>query len=153
MTAAFKGFAELCEALSATTKKLEKRALIADYLKSLAVDDASRAALYLSGQPFAETDRRTLNVGGSLLSKAVAQLSGANQNAMYAAYRRHGDLGAAAFDLLEKHRNNSASLTLEDVERAFTDLAAAKVPPANSRCCLICSPKLPPSKPSTSSNS
>ncbi len=128
MTAAFKGFAELCEALSATTKKLEKRALIADYLKSLAVDDASRAALYLSGQPFAETDRRTLNVGGSLLSKAVAQLSGANQNAMYAAYRRHGDLGAAAFDLLEKHRNNSASLTLEDVERAFTDLAAAKGP-------------------------
>src|SRR5215472_17740786 len=58
MSAALKGFAELCEQLSATTKKLEKRALISDYLKSVAVEDASRAALYLSGQPFAETDRR-----------------------------------------------------------------------------------------------
>ncbi len=119
MSAALKGFAELCEQLSATSKKLEKRALISDYLKSLTVEDASRAALYLSGQPFAETDRRTLNVGGSLLSKIVSQLSGADKTAMYAAYRRHGDLGAAAFDLFQSRNDTPPSLTLEDVERAF----------------------------------
>jgi DNA ligase-1 len=128
MSAVFKGFAELCEQLSATTKKLEKRALIAGFLKSLNVEDASRAALYLSGQPFAETDRRTLNVGGSLLSKTVAQLSGADQNAMYAAYRRHGDLGAASFDLLQKRQSIASSLTLQDIERAFADIASAKGP-------------------------
>ena len=128
MSAALQGFAELCEQLSATSKKLEKRALISDYLKSLAVEDASRAALYLSGQPFAEADSRTLNVGGSLLSKTVAQLSGADKNAMYAAYRRNGDLGAAAFDLFQDRRDIAPSLTLEDVERAFEMLALAKGP-------------------------
>jgi DNA ligase-1 len=130
MSAALKGFAELCEQLSATSKKLEKRSLIADYLKSLAVEDASRAALYLSGQPFAETDRRTLNVGGSLLSTTVSQLSGADKNAMYAAYRRHGDLGGAAFDLLHNRQSLSPSLTLNDIQLAFENLASAKGPTA-----------------------
>ncbi|HVW76515.1 MAG TPA: ATP-dependent DNA ligase [Alloacidobacterium sp.] len=126
MNAAFERFARLCEQLAATSKRLEKRSLIAEYLKSLAPEDASKAALYLSGQPFAETDRRTLNVRGSALSKAVAQLSGADRNAMYAAYRRNGDLGAAAFDLLAGHHTVQASLTLQDVTRAFSELAAAK---------------------------
>jgi DNA ligase-1 len=128
MSAALKGFAELCEQLSATSKKLEKRGLISDYLKSLAVEDASRAALYLSGQPFAETDGRTLNVGGSLLSKLVAQLSSADKKAMYAAYRRHGDLGAAAFDLFQTRKDIPPALTLKDIEHAFENIAAAKGP-------------------------
>lgn len=128
MSAPLKGFAELCEQLSATSKKLEKRALTADYLKSLPAEDVSRAALYLSGQPFAETDSRNLNVGGSLLSKAVAQLSGADRDAMYAAYRQNGDLGAAAFDLFHGRQDIPALLTLEDVELAFGSLASAKGP-------------------------
>jgi DNA ligase-1 len=128
MSAAFKGFAELCEQLSATSKKLEKRALISDHLKSLAVEDASRASLYLSGQPFAEIDRRTLNVGGSLLSKAVAHRSGADKTAMYAAYRRHGDLGAAAFDLFQSRKDIPPTLTLEDIEHTFENIASAKGP-------------------------
>src|ERR1700745_2856767 len=87
-------FAELCDKLAATTKKLEKRSLIAEYLRSLSVDTAGRAALYLAGTPFTETDRRVLNTGGSLLSRAVADLSGADRSAMHTAHRRHGDLGA-----------------------------------------------------------
>ncbi len=128
MSAAFKGFAELCQQLSSTSKKLEKRSLIADYLKSLSAIDTPRAALYLSGRPFAETDRRTLNVGGSLLSKTVSQLSGADQASMYAAYRRNGDLGGAAFDLLQNRQNLLPSLALEDIEQAFEGIAAAKGP-------------------------
>ena len=126
MSADLEGFAELCQRLSATSKKLEKRSLIADYLKARATEDAAIAALYLSGQPFAETDRRNLSVGGSSLSKAVSQLSGADRNAMYAAYRRNGDLGAAAFDLLSGKHAVQPSLTLKDVEAAFANIAAAK---------------------------
>ena len=85
---AFLPFAELCDALAATTKKLEKRALIASYLKSLSVEDAGRAALWLSGAPFPETDPRVLNIGGALLQKAVFQLAGASSHALGAAYRR-----------------------------------------------------------------
>ena len=112
---AFLPFAALCDALAATTKKLEKRALIASYLQSLPVEDAGRAALWLSGTPFPETDPRVLNIGGALLQKAVVQLAGASSHVLGAAYRRHGDVGAAAADLLSGHAPVSATLTLAEV--------------------------------------
>ena len=123
-------FAALCSQLAATTKKLEKRALISAYLGGLPVEDAARASLYLAGAPFAETDRRRLQVGGAALSKAVAQLSGADAAAMHAAYRRHGDLGDAAYDLLVAQHTKEAGLTLAALEEAFTALALARGPAA-----------------------
>lgn len=136
MSSGLQQFAELCQALAATSKKLEKRALISGYLKTQKIEDAAHAALYLSGQPFAETDRRTLNVGGTLLAKAVAQLSGADRNAMYAAYRRNGDLGAAAYDLLEKQRSAASALTLDRIATAFGEIATVKGPAAKMRLVL-----------------
>jgi DNA ligase-1 len=129
----FHQFAELCDALAATTRKLEKRALMAAYLKGLPVDDAGWAALYLSGSVFAETDRRVLNVGGSLLSKAVAQLSGADREAMHTAYRRHGDFGAASQDLLHAQAGLVPSLTLAAVEAELAAIAVAQGPAAKLR--------------------
>ena len=126
--APLQAFAELCEQLAATTKKLEKRALLAAYLAELQVDDAARAALYLAGTPFAETDGRKLQVGGSTLAKAVAQLAGADAAAMHTAYRRHGDLGGAAYDLLQQARTTAPTLTLAELEEAFTALALARGP-------------------------
>lgn len=130
MSSRFRKFAECCEALAATTKKLEKRALIADDMRSLTLSDAALTALYLAGAPFAETDRRALNVGGALLSQALAEISHASPEAMHAAYRRHGDLGAAARDLLEGRSTSSAPLTLEDVEKVFAAIAVARGPRA-----------------------
>ena len=123
-------FAALCSQLAATTKKLEKRALISAYLGGLPVEDAARASLYLAGAPFAETDRRRLQVGGAALSKAVAQLSGADAAAMHAAYRRHGDLGDAAYDLLVARHMTEPGLTLAALEEAFAALALARGPAA-----------------------
>jgi DNA ligase-1 len=140
----FQSFAELNDALAATTKKLEKRAYIADYLRTLPIDDAGRAALWLSGTPFTETDRRVLSIGGALLSKAVAELSGASPAAMSAAYRRHGDMGSAAADLLLTSKKGRApasaivtlALTLEQVESALASIAEARGPAPKLRLLL-----------------
>ena len=122
---ALQPFALLCDELAATASKLKKRALLVDYLAALPDSSAALAAIYLSGQPFAEADRRTLQVGSSLLSRVLAQVSGATDAAGTAAYRRHGDLGAAAFDLLTDASHAAApSLTLNDLANAFTQLAA-----------------------------
>ena len=121
-------FAELCDKLAATTKKLEKRSLIAEYLSGLSTDDAGRAALYLAGSPFAETDRRALNAGGSLLSRAVAEISGVDRAGMHAAYRRHGDLGAAAEELLAAHKVTTPPLSLKDLEDSFVAIAEVRGP-------------------------
>jgi ATP-dependent DNA ligase len=128
MRARFHQFAELCESLAATPGKLEKRARIAEFLRNSTPPDAALTALYLAGTPFPETDRRTLNVGGSLLSKALAETAHAGPEAMHAAYRRHGDLGSAAADLLANHSPSGDPLTLSAIESVFASLAAASGP-------------------------
>ena len=130
MSAHLARFAQLCDALAATTKKLEKRDKIAEWLKGLSLEDAARGVLYLAGQPFAETDTRSLNLGGSTLTKAVAEVSRASPAAMHVAYLRHGDLGSAAEELLASDAKQTAALTLADVEGALSEIAAAKGPAA-----------------------
>src|SRR5579872_3681904 len=93
-------FAEICEAVAGTTKKLEKMRLVGDYLRSLPIDDAARAALFFTGRAFPKFSEHVTQVGGNLIWKAVAIVSGASASEMEAAYRRYGDLGGAAQELL-----------------------------------------------------
>jgi DNA ligase 1 len=132
--ALFSAVAELAERLSGEPGKLKKRAAIAEAIATVheaatESDDAGLFAMYLSGTPFAEADSRKLNAGGALLSKVLLSVSGASDAALTAAYRRHGDMGAAAFDLLMASRGfteKKAELTLMDVADAFAGMAVAK---------------------------
>jgi DNA ligase 1 len=132
--ALFSAVAELAEELAGEAGKLKKRAAIARAISSVHAaapesEDAGLYALYLAGTPFAEADSRKLNAGGALLSKALLEVSGANGIALTAAYRRHGDMGAAAFDLLMASAGfaeKKSELTLIDVADAFAGMAVAK---------------------------
>jgi DNA ligase 1 len=129
--ARFAAVAELAEALSRETGRLKKRAAIAEGIAAAHAEapesgDAGLFALYLAGTPFAEADSRKLNAGGALLSRGLLQVSGATEIALMAAYRRHGDMGAAAFDLLAEGAGRAATLTLAEVNEAFAAMAVAK---------------------------
>ncbi len=123
--ARFTGFAEVCEQLAGTTKKLEKRARIARYLLELAPDQAALAAQYLAGLVFPETAGRVLNVAGALLQKVVQQRTKATPEAMHAAYLRHGDLGAAAADLLPRQISGTP-LTLSEIQQNFVRISETR---------------------------
>jgi DNA ligase-1 len=117
--------------LAGTASRLKKRAAIeaalrAAYEASPGTTEAGLFALYVAGQPFAENDSRKLNAGGALLSRALLAVSGASEVELTAAYRRHGDLGAAAEDLLVAESPASATLTLNDVAEAFAGMAGAR---------------------------
>ncbi len=74
--------AETCERIAATSKKLEKTAVVAEYLCSRQLDDAAISAVFLSGRAFPAFDERTLQIGGSLLWKLVVELSGGSEAAL-----------------------------------------------------------------------
>jgi DNA ligase 1 len=135
MPAPLMQFVEVCQRLAETGSKLEKRSLMAEYLRGLPVHEAGLAALYLSGTPFAETDGRELKVGGALLSGVIAKLSGANQAAMHASYLRHGDLGGAAQELLHG-QSVEPTLELRSVADAFGTIASAGKPAAKQQLAL-----------------
>ena len=124
-------FAEVCDALAATTKKLEKRAIISNYLRALSVDDACRAALYIAGMPFPETDRRALNAGGSLLEPRADRSRGSQS-------RRHArrlppprrSRRRRTRPARTPAKAHPPSLTLEQLEDSLTAIAAARGPAA-----------------------
>jgi len=117
-------FATTCEAIAATTKKLQKTALVADYLRSRSVDEAAISAVFLSGRPFPVWEETTLQVGGRSLWAIVAELAGKEEGALTEAYRRLGDLGAVAGDLLRQQPGQGVGVL--EVESAFRQIAAAR---------------------------
>jgi len=122
-------FAELCERIAATAKKLEKTALVADYLTSRPAEEAAVAAVFLSGRPFPVWEETTLQAGGALLWRTVAGLAGKSEGELTAAYRKLGDLGAVAGELLPPRE---ANLSLLEVQQRFRQIAAARGPAAKA---------------------
>jgi DNA ligase 1 len=117
-------FTTTCEAIGATTKKLQKTALVAEYLQSRTVEEAGISAVFLSGRPFPAFEETTLQVGGRSLWAIVAELAGKEQGELTASYRRLGDLGAVAGDVLPQHPGQG--LGVLEVEAFFRQIAAAR---------------------------
>lgn len=120
-----RSFVQVADAEGATSKKLEKLRLISEFLKSLSITDASLAAQFLSAQVFPKHDERTLGTGGSSLSRVIAAAAGRAGESLGTAYRKHGDLGDMAEELL-RSSHRGGDLPLADVARLFEDLAAAR---------------------------
>jgi DNA ligase 1 len=117
-------FAQTAESIAATNSKLAKTALVAEYFRSLPANQAAIAAVFLSGRPFAAYDQTTLQVGGSLLWRVIAELSGKSEHQLTEIYRRYGDAGSVAADALPA--KSEAVLSLTDVQGAFVAIAAAR---------------------------
>jgi DNA ligase-1 len=120
--------AEACEAIAATTKKLLKTGIVADYFKSRTTDEAGVSAAFLSGTAFPAWEETSLHVGGSLLWRVVAELSGKDEAALTAAYRKHGDLGVVAGEVLAE--STGQGLSVLEVADIFRQIAAASGPAA-----------------------
>ena len=115
-------FAEVCESVSATTKKSEKTRLVAQYLQSHQNDESAIAALFFSGRPFPANRNLSLQVGGAMLGRAVIKLCN-DETSLQAARVKHGDLGSAALDVLPLDASGSDSLSLADVQETFRKIA------------------------------
>ena len=122
---------EAGERVASTTKKLEKIAIVADYLRSRTQEEAATSAVFLSGTPFPAWEETTLQVGGSLLWRIVGELSNKSEDELRAAYRRHGDLGDVAGEVLAGGRSR-APLSVLEVDKSFREIAAARGPAAKS---------------------
>ncbi len=118
--------AQTAEAIAATTKKNEKVQILADYLRSRSVEEAAVSAVFLSGRPFPAWEETTLQVGGRLLWMIVAEISGQPEAELAAAYRRHGDLGSAAYDIMRRAGHARPGIGVLEAAKAFRELASAR---------------------------
>lgn len=125
-------FATTCEAVAATTKKTEKVRLVAEYFRSDPAE-APLAAIFLSGRAFPAWDERTLQVGGAALWKAISEISGNTDAQLRLTYRKYGDMGAAAAEVLAARAAKESTLSVEYLAAAFDGLAVISAAAAKSR--------------------
>ena len=119
-----KALAEAAEQIAATPKKSEKTAIVAAYFKSRTVKESAVSAVFLSGRPFPAWQEAILQVGGSLLWRLVAELSGSSEQELTQAYRRLGDLGAVAGERLPFKKQSG--LSVFEVRERFRQIAKTR---------------------------
>jgi ATP-dependent DNA ligase len=121
-------FAETAEAVAATTKKLEKAAILGNYFQELDNQDLSRAARYFAGHQFALNDSRTTNVGGSIITAALSEATGFDFEDLGPRYVRLGDAGETAAEAVKEAKRGfqPPTITLAETESIITRLSETR---------------------------
>lgn len=121
-------FGQTCAAIAARAGKLEKIAILAGYLRELRDADLAPAARFFTGNPFAARDERSLGIGWRTIVDAAKAAWGIGEAQLGAAYREHGDLGAALGPFVRPPMNLalfSETLTPAVLYQIFEQIAAA----------------------------
>ena len=126
--ATLSGFAETAERVAATTKKLEKAALLGAYFQELTDEDLGRAARYFAGHQFALNDARTTNVGTGLLRDVISEVTGLEVENLRPRYVRLGDSGEVAQEAFRetKSENTRPTLTLAATDMLIEILSSTR---------------------------
>ena len=125
-------FAAANDAAAATTKKLEKQALLAAYLRELDETDLPLAVRFAAGRPFAVGDERVLGASSSLVSSVVVPMFDLEGEDWHARVVRNGEFGEAMAELWQERVDaadadrwqGTSPLTLTDLQSSWDALAA-----------------------------
>jgi DNA ligase-1 len=118
-------FARAGAAVGATPATLEKTRILAEYLRTLSDEDLRRAAVYMSGRAFPPSQRRTLGLGWSTVSKVISFLSSRDEEELGLIFRRHSDIGDWAGEALDGS-TDPAPVSLADVETTLEAIRGAR---------------------------
>ncbi|PYK67663.1 MAG: DNA ligase [Verrucomicrobia bacterium] len=96
----FATFARIGESIGATAAKLEKVRVLADYFRTLDEEQLRIATTYFTGRAFAQSDLRTLQLGTSIIYRAIMAAAKLNEVEFRRITHSHGDAGKTAFEAL-----------------------------------------------------
>ena len=123
----FHAFATVGEAIAATPAKLEKTRLLAEYFRTLEPAQLAIASVYFTGKPFPQNDLRTLQVGWSVIHRALSCASKLTEAEFRRIAKSHGDAGKTALEALDG-RTAPEPFTLGQSRELFESLHKARGP-------------------------
>jgi DNA ligase-1 len=127
----FLTFANVGESIGATPLKLEKGRVLADYLRTLGSEQLPIVATYLTGRAFPQSDLRTLQVGWSVIYRALIGATKISESEFHRIAASHGDLGKTAFEVLDG-RTTPESFSILESRKLFEDLHRTRGPIAKT---------------------
>jgi DNA ligase 1 len=112
-------FAAAAEAIAATASKLEKRRLLADYLRALEESELYWAVTFFSGLTFPRASGRVVQLGYAALRAAATAALGLSDGSVFdRAYLSHSDVGDVLAELFASQLETKR-LTLIELASAF----------------------------------
>ncbi|HEV3124915.1 MAG TPA: ATP-dependent DNA ligase [Candidatus Dormibacteraeota bacterium] len=127
-------FAEVAEAIGATSSKLEKVRLLGDYLAALDEQRLPVATRFFAGRVFPPSDPRVLQVGGAALSAVLRELGGVDNEDLSSIWRKYADSGETTQEVFRRAgRTTSSDTDILDVVAAFDEIASISGARARTR--------------------
>ena len=129
METRFQVFAELCEKLEATSKRLVMVDLTADFLNQLGEDEVEPTVSMMLARAFPKWDQRVLEISWATLSDVIKSLANVNWTSLREAFTKTGDIGAATKILFESNKMRKQATLFEkplsvlEVRRALEAIA------------------------------
>lgn len=112
--------------LESTSKRLKKTFIISKLLKNISDADMEAVMLLLQGRVFPVHDERELGVASKLVVKAISIASGFSTTDIEDKWRKKGDLGMVAEEVMKGKKQNtlfSEELTVKSVFDNFRKIA------------------------------
>jgi DNA ligase-1 len=118
---------DLYEKLESTSKRLEKTILLSSFLKDCPKKEIDKIMLLVQGLVFPKADERKIGVASKLIVKALNVATGMTTDDIEKSWKKTGDLGLTAEELIKKKRQHtlfSQDLTVQKVYDNIQKLAS-----------------------------
>jgi DNA ligase-1 len=115
-------FVEVYEALGNTTKRLEKTAILAEFLKKLKKEGKSEWIYLLNGRVVPDYDSREIGISTQLALKAISHSFGVSDEEVVRRFKKTGDLGGIAEEFSGKKKQATLGAKRPEVEKVFENL-------------------------------
>ena len=104
MPTLFRSLAELLEKIESTRKRTEITSLVAEFLKSLELDEVEPAVSLILGRAFPKWSQKTLEVSGATLMENLKRATNVDWTGFSDEFSKTGDIGSAAMAVFEKSK-------------------------------------------------
>ncbi|RLE46195.1 DNA ligase [Candidatus Woesearchaeota archaeon] len=108
--------------LESTSKRLQKTKILSDFLRKVPESDLASVYLLVQGKVFPDYDERKIGVAAKLVIKALAVASGRDSKKINTEWKRLGDLGEVAAELVSGKSQRTLSHTALTVKKVFENL-------------------------------
>ncbi|MBX4196353.1 ATP-dependent DNA ligase [Candidatus Pacearchaeota archaeon] len=116
-------FVDIYEALSKTSKRLEKEKILANFLRKLKDKDDPQWIYLLQGRVVPEYDSREFGISRQLAMKAIHAGLGVSESEIHKQFNKIGDIGEIAEMFVSKKKQSSLFSSKLQVSKVFDNLS------------------------------
>ncbi len=114
--------AKLYEELGKTAKRLEKTDILSKFLKDISEEDAPSVIYMLQGKVFPPWSEKKIGMSSRLILKVIANSSGISQEKVESSWKKTGDLGKTAEEIMKTKKQSTLYSTTLTVKKVFENI-------------------------------